>query len=483
MTTTPQLRSWKPRSYQKVGVKRMVSQACLGLLMKPGRGKTSVVLMAKRILQDAGYVKKTLVICPIRPMYNVWPKEPKKYEEFQHFKVNILHGKDKEAELKDDNADIYVVNPEGLEWLFGATIVKTDKGNKVVLDPVRVAYVTSKFQLLVVDESTKFKNYKSNRFKLMKQVIKKFKRRCIMTGSIRPKGLMDLFGQIYILDEGASLGQYITHYRQKYFYPSGFGGYEWSPKDNALEQIVEKLAPLCHVVDDAPEDLPRLLPDDIFIELSPSDRKIYDEMEDKLMIEAVEGKIVAANAAVASSKCRQIAAGAIYNGDGTYTRLHNSKYEALEDLIEQLAGSPLLVTYEYGFDADWLDKMGIPNITRLTPKEGANMIEKFGRGEIPVLAGNPKSISLGIDGLQHACADIAMLGITWDLLDYEQVIQRVQRSGNPNAVVTLHRILARNTKDEQVAKVLGVRDTEQVDFLRLLRLRSDSQSLLTLENH
>lgn len=416
-------------------------------------------------------------------MYNVWPKQPKDYAEFQHFKVNVLHGKDKEDALRDDSADIYVVNPEGLEWLFGASIEKTAKGNKIVLDPARVAYIKNKFQMLVVDESTKFKSYKTNRFKLLRQIVKFFRRRYILTGSPRPKSLMDLFGQIYILDEGAALGSYITHYREKFFYPTGYGGYEWAPKDDAMEKILDKLAPLCHVVDDAPEDLPRLLPDDIYVELPPEVRRLYDDMESDLMVEASEGKIVAANAAVASSKCRQIAAGAIYTGEGNYKRLHNSKYEALEDLIEQLAGSPLLVTYEFSFDADYLEKMKIPNITRLTPRESALVIEKFGKGEIPVLAGNPKSISLGIDGLQHACADIAMLGITWDLLDYEQVIQRVQRSGNPNAVVTLHRILARNTKDEQIAKVLSSRDIDQIDFLKLLRLRSDSQSLLILGNH
>jgi hypothetical protein len=467
---TKQSVSWKPRSYQLEAVKLMVRQAALGLFMKPGRGKTSVVLMALRILQDAGFVKKLLVVCPIRPMYTVWPNQPGDYDEFKHLRVKVLHGKKKDEALFEDDADIYVVNPEGLEWLFGATVEKTGRGNKIVLNHDRVQYIKNKFQMLVVDESTKFKNSQTNRFKLLRQVVKHFKRRYILTGSPRPKGMMDLFGQMFILDEGAALGSYITHYRQKFFHPAGFGGYDWQLNEGGYAQILERIKPLSYVVDNEEGlDLPELLPNDIWVNFDAATRSAYKRMEDDMMV----GEVVASNAAVASSKCRQICNGGLYASTeeekGTYKYVHTLKYDALKDLMEQL-DDPLLITYEFGFDRDYLVKeMGIPCISTGNAKKDAETIEKFSRGELPAVCGQPQSIALGIDGLQKNCADIAMLGVPWDLLNYEQVIQRVRRSGNKKSAVTLHRILVRDSVDERVIKVLDNRDREQVNFLTALR--------------
>jgi hypothetical protein len=458
----------------------MVRQACAGLLYKPGRGKTSVVLMAHRILQEMGYVNRMLVICPIRPMYRVWPNQPHDYAEFDHLRVGVLHGKNKDEVLANAaRYDILVINPDGLEWLLGATVIRGGKGNKVVLDPARVALVQKLFDVLVVDESTKFKNSQTNRFKMLRQFVKFFKRRYIMTGSPMPKGLMDLFGQIYILDEGSSLGEYITHYRKKFFYPSGYGGYEWSPKENAKDQILERIGPLVQVVDEAPEDLPKLLPNDIWVELPPDVRRMYDEMEEKMLTDGV----VAANAAVASSKCRQICNGGLFYGEernehgeltqaAGYKTIHDLKKKALEDLLEELAGNPVLITYEFQFDRKVMEEMGIPCISTGNAKHDSSMIDKFSRGEVVAVCGHPQSISLGIDGLQQHCRDICMYGINWSLENYEQVIDRVRRSGNPNDTVTLHRILVLNSVDERVVKVIDKRDSQQVDFLKALRTYS-----------
>jgi SNF2 family DNA or RNA helicase len=223
-----ELPSWKPRSYQAQGVKIMLSQASAGLLMDPGLGKTSCTYMALKILLEKGYIKRTLVICPLRPAYRVWPHQKDKYAEFADLRVCVLHGKDKDKLLADPNYDIYVVNPEGLDWLMA---------------PAKLPALKKMFDCLVVDESTKFKNPQTKRFKTLKAMIPHFKRRYILTGTPTPKGLMDLFGQVYIMDEGATLGRYITHYRNEFFYPSGFGGYDWKPMPDAAKRIGDKIAP------------------------------------------------------------------------------------------------------------------------------------------------------------------------------------------------------------------------------------------------
>lgn len=461
MLTNRQLPSWNPRSYQIIGVELMIKQACGGLLWKPGRGKTSVVYAAFRILQEKGYVDKMLVICPIRPAYRVWPHQCEDYADFAGLRVGVLHGKDKEKILASDDYDIYVANPEGLPWLLG--------------QQANAKRITALCGMLVVDESTKFKDPSTQRFKLLKQWVPKFRRRYILTGSPRPKSLMDLFGQVYIMDEGASLGRFITHYRTKFFYPSRFGGYDWTPAPGAQGQIMELIAPLVHVIDtEEGLGLPELIFNDIWVDLPPDAAKLYKSMEDELIAQVESGNVVAANAAVASGKCRQIANGTlIHTKEQEYTEVHPCKLDALADLMEQLGGEPLLVTYEFVADRQRIeDRLKIPNISSGNAQKDDLLIQQFSAGLLPAVQGHPQSISLGIDGLQKNCADIAMFGVNWSLLNYEQVIQRVRRSGNKKSAVTVHRILARGTVDERVVKVLDARERSQDSFMEMLRQMS-----------
>lgn len=463
-----QLPSWQPRSFQETGVELMIKQACAGLLWKPGRGKTTVFYMAFRILQDAKFVNKALVICPIRPAYRVWPHQCHDWAEFDHLRVGVLHGPQKDKVLASDDYDLYVINPEGLDWLF-----KPDTKGKP--DAARMKMLQEKFQVLLVDESTKFKNPQTRRFKVLRHAIPKFKRRYILTGSFRAKSLMDLFGQVYILDEGASLGRYITHFRTEFFYPSGYGGYDWTAQPGAIDRVIEKIAPLCHVMNSEEGlGLPELVFNDIYVDLPPQARRAYDQMEDLLMAEVASGQVVAANAAVASAKCRQIANGIVMHPGDEYDEVHEEKLNALKDLMEQLGGAPVMITYEYTADRDRIiDTVGAVNISSGNARKDDDNIAKFSRGELEAVIGHPQSIALGIDGLQKHCADIIMFGTTWSLELYEQVIQRVRRSGNKADTVTVHRILARNTIDERVIKVLDNRDAEQKDFLELLKEKSD----------
>lgn len=482
-TNEPPSDSWVPRSYQKVGVQLMLKQACAGLLYKPGRGKTSVAYMAIRILLEKKFIRRALIISPIRPMWNVWPVQKDKYREFRHLRVGVLHGDDRDAVLVSNDYDIYVINPDSLMWLTNAKKVKetyigkNKEGqsvekvrSKVITDPVRVKWLVEKFgDFLLVDESTDFRDKGTNRYKCLEAMLPKFKRRYILTGTPRPKSLMDLFGQIYILDEGDALGRFITHYRTKYFIPD-YTGFNYIPQPQAQERIMAKIAPLVQVVE-APIDLPELTFNDLWITLPPKARAIYDKMERELLVLIESNAVVASNAAVASSKCRQIANGGLYSSEekGVWADIHDEKLQALEDLLRQLQGAPLLITYEFQFDRTRIEeKLGIPCISTGNSKHDNKYIQLFSRGDCPAVLGHPQSISLGIDGLQDHCADIFMYGLTWNLLHYEQVINRVCRSGNPSKKVTVHRALALDTVEERVLEVLDVRDREQKDFMSVL---------------
>lgn len=478
MSSTQPAVSWIPRSFQKAGVVAMLKQACFGLLYKPGLGKTTVVYMACRILLEKGFVKRTLVVCPIKPAYRVWPHQKDKYLEFKHLRVGLLHGPNKEKVLADPNYDIYVINPEGLAWLLNVTMEEyiTQKGKKKrrpVFDRVRLAWLAQMFQMLVVDESTDFRYSDTTRFTLLKEIIKFMKRRYIMTGTPMPKTLMDLFGQIYILDQGDALGRFITHYRTTYFYPDPHVQYGWLPQPAAFERITKRIANQVQVVEHKGNiDLPEILFNDVWVDLPPEVMVRYRAMQRDLVALVESGSVVAANAAVASSKCRQIANGALYHSEveGEYTPLHDEKLEALRSIINELQGDPLLVTYEFQFDRDRIEEeLEAPCISTGNAKRDDALIERFSRGELAVVQGHPKSISLGIDGLQDNCHNIAMFGVTWNLLHYEQVIDRIRRHGSKSKFVTVHRILARGTVDERVLEVLDERERGQKDFMSVLK--------------
>lgn len=462
--STTELRSWTPRSYQERAVRLGVSQACAGFLLRPGMGKTTISYAIIKILKSKGLIKRTLVIAPLRVVYNVWPKQKNDWLEFADLRVHILHGKDRVKNLRNLDGDIYCINPEGLEWL--------DK-------PELLAWIREHFDVLIVDESTKFKNTGTERFRRLKSFIKYFKRRYILTGTFTPNGLLDLFGQVYLLDEGAALGRYITQYKTKYFYPTDYMGYNLAPHPWALEEIAKKIEPLTLVLDrEGNLEMPELLFNDIEVDLPPAAREQYQQMERHMLATLETELVVAANAAVATSKCRQIANGCLFTnaGDGTWTDVHDAKIDALKDLVEQLSGESVLVVYEFKPDLEKLRK-AFPNAVLLTggnATQDAKNISMFSSGFVQMGLGQFTSISLGIDGLQNKCRNVVMFGLTWNLQDYSQTIDRIWRQGQKADTVIVHRIIAKETVDSRVLQVLNDKDATQNNFLSLLkRMKGD----------
>lgn len=383
----------------------------------------------------------------------VWPKEAAMWDDFKHLRVEILHGKDKEKNLHKE-ADIYLINPEGLEWLFSHNLKKLGFNN------------------LTIDESTNFKACNTKRFKLLKRNLHIFKRRTILTGTPSPNGLMDLFSQIYILDDGASLGSYITHYRNSYFFPAGFGGYDWKLNPGAEKQIQEKIKPLVMRLEAKDYlELPELIENNIWVELPPDARKHYDKMEEEMLIKLKKGDIVAANAAATSTKCRQIASGGVYDADRNVHQIHMAKADAVKALVDELQGSPVLIAYDFDHDVTRLMAVlgkNTPNLSTATPKKAIEIEKAWNNGEIPVLLGHPASVGHGLN-LQGSGYHVVWHSLTWNFEHYDQFIKRVLRQGNKHKRVFVHHILAENTVDEAVLTALRYKDTTQKSLLAGLK--------------
>lgn len=447
---------YQPHDYQKRAIKFMIERACAGLFLDPGLGKTSIALAAFKILKSKSLVNRMLVVAPLRPARSVWPSEVDKWDDFTGLRIKVLHGADKQWSYIDES-DITVINPEGLSWLF-------DQAKQQRAWP---------WEMLVVDESTKFKHTNTKRFKLLKQFLDRFRRRYILTGTPAPNGLLDLFGQIYILDLGNALGRFITHYRLLYFDSVGYGGFTWIPKKGAEERIYAKLAPLVLRMDAADYlELPPLISNRIEVELPPEARKIYDAMEN-LLITAVENETVtAANIAAAGTKCRQIANGGIYRDDGRgWVHVHDAKIEAVVDLIEQLQGKPALIAYEFLHDLDRLKKAFGPRTPHLgggvSTKEQTRIEAAWNAGDIPILLAQPQSVAHGLN-LQGVGSSVIWYALTFNLEIYDQMVRRVWRQGQRERVV-VHHIVAKDTIDEAMMGALRAKDRTQRALLSALR--------------
>ena len=443
----PAKKLFNPRDYQKKAIKFFIERPAAGAFLDPGLGKTMITYCAYEILKKHRYVSGMLVVTLLRPAYEVWPAEITKWG--LPLNVQVLHGTKKNRQLRE-KADVYVINYEGLEWLLG----ELHRWNGPL-----------PFNMLVFDESSRLRNTNTKRFKLIRKLIGKFRRRYILTGTPTPRSLENIFGQIFALDGGKTFGPYVTGFRRKYGVEVSVNGKEdgptrWEILPKYEKAIYKKIAPLIIRFGDEELDMPKLIINDIFVDLPKKARIIYDDIDRDFITVINKDIVTAKNAGVRSQKCRQVANGGLYlkQGSDAATVIHDEKTNAVLEIIDELEGKPVLIGYEFHHDRDRLLKV-LPKGTPWIGGDGVSMtrqreiIKAWNHGDLPVLLGQIHSIAYGLN-LQESGYHIIMPSLIWDLEDYEQLIKRIWRQGQKAKKVFIHRIIARNTVDEIVVEAL-----------------------------
>ncbi len=405
---------YKPHPYQQAAIDRMLSTPKVGLFLGVGLGKTSIALTAVAELMRRGEAHKVLVVAPLRVAETTWTAEATKWEHTRHLRMSkVLGPAVKRRQALAAETDVFVINRENVQWL--------------------VEYYRKRwpFDMLVVDELSSFKAYDSKRFKALKSVLPMVKRVAALTATPCSNGLIDLWPQIYLLDEGARLGRYITAYREKFFTATGGSGYcrwGWTLNKGAEEAIHAAIGDLCMSM--SAEDyltLPPRIDRVVSVELPPMARRQYKVLEKELILALEQSDIVAGSAAILSGKLRQVANGACYDENGVAQPLHTAKLDALADLVESANGNPMLVFYEFRHDAiriyQHLQAHGLPLPSSV--KSEAD-IEKWNRGETPILLAHPASAAHGLN-LQAGGHVIVWFGLPWSLELYQQSCGRLHR--------------------------------------------------------
>jgi len=442
---------WKPHSYQETAIRLMVSTPFCGLFADMGVGKTATTLAALSLLKSKGLLKRALIVAPLRVAKFTWPDEIEKWVNFESLSYGVIHGVEKEKILRA-TTDISLINPEGLLWLL----------------PLLAKEKSFPYDVLIVDESSKFKSWTSQRFKKLKPLLGKFSRRIILTGTPATNGMMDLFAQMYIVDQGLALGKFITQYRNEFFEQKPWDQWGWYIKDGAEKDIYARIQhKIMRVTASDYLDMPAITVQDLWVELPPAAMKHYAMMENTLRVQVQGGTINASNAAVASGKCRQIASGFVYD-NGAATELHDAKFEALDDLLEELGDKRVLLFYNFEETRHKLiERYKCPVLGGDANEAQRQLLNDWNAGKIPLLIGHPASMSHGLN-MQEGGHHIVWFDPTYDLEHYLQANARLNRQGQKNPVF-IHRLLARGTLEKAIVARLEKKDDTQTGLLNALK--------------
>ena len=442
-----------PHDYQAFCIDYLLNHPAAGLFLKPGMGKTSTSLTAaERLMYDRFEVSKVLVIAPLRVAEDTWSRESQKWDHLRHLRISKVLGSEKErlAALSVE-ADVYCINRENVPWL------------------VKHYSLNWPFEAVIVDESSSFRNPSAQRFKALRKVRPLIRYIWELTGTPRPRSLLDLWAQIYLLDRGERLGKTMTEYKNRYFVPgrrNGYVVYEWIPRPGAEEEIYAKISDIC-VSMEAKDylDLPELVTTPRVVPLSPEVRELYEQMEREAVLELPEDVIDAGSAAAVNGKLLQIAGGAVYDEDHNVHELHAAKLDVLEDIMEEANGEPVLVAYWYKHERDRI-MARFPQAVQLKDSE---TIAAWNRGEIPMLLVHPAGAGHGLN-LQDGGHIVVWFGPTYDGELNEQLIDRLYRQGQKETTSVIY-LVAEGTVDLDAMASLEAKANGQDAMMKAIKAR------------
>ncbi len=450
--------NFKPHPYQQMAVKWILDNPKNGLFLSMGLGKTVITLTAiQKLMYDRFEVSRVLVIAPIRVAQSTWPSEIQKWQHTQSLTYSLVLG-DRSNRIKalGQDVDIYIINRENVAWL--------------------VDYWQSDwpYDMVVIDELSGFKSPQAKRFKALRKVMPLVTHFVGLTGTPTPKGLPDLWSQIYLMDQGERLGRSLKVFRNRYLLPgrcNGYVVYDWKLQPDAKRRITDAISDICMSLKS--KDWLTLPPCSYLIHEVELPKKVmahYMRFEREKILELTENDVITgANAGVISNKLLQYTGGAVYDDDHNVQVIHDVKLSALEDLMESANGEPVLVFYYFRHEYSRIIERFQDDYT-IGTIEGTTDVQKWNNGEIDMLLVHPASVGHGLNLQQGGSIIVWYTLPNWSLELYQQANARLYRQGQTRPVRVYH-IIAKGTIDEDVMKSLDKKDTTQQALIEALKGR------------
>lgn len=457
------MQQFHPHPYQQTGIDAILEKPGVALWMEMGLGKTVVTLTAiDQLIYDRLEIDKALIVAPKKVAEATWQDEAAKWEHLQHLRISTVLGTEKQRKAAlAAQADIYIINRENIPWLVHTLGRRWD------------------FDMVVLDEASSFKNHAAQRFKALKAVRPRVHKVVELTGTPRPNSLLDLWAQIYLLDQGERLGRYITHYRKTYFWPTE---YSYEPREGAAEAVEGRIKDIVLSFKTADHlALPEKIIDDIPVVLDTTAQRIYKKLEKDYLLEVNGETITAQQAATLTGKLLQLCNGSIYSEEGRAIPIHRCKLDAFDELIDALDGQKALVFYGFRFDEEQLTETlktrhrGL----RFAVLDNEHDVADWNAGKLDVLLAHPASCAYGLN-LQQGGHHLIWYSLPWSLELYAQGEARLYRQGQTQSVI-VHRLIVKGGADEMVVKALNRKDSSQNALMQAVKThiqaaqRGDSQ--------
>ena len=434
-------------AYQEKAVDFVLCNSGAALWIDMGLGKTVSTLTALSDLQRDKKITKTLVIAPLRVATHTWPTEIATWSHID-MRYTVLAGLTAPKRLKalDDDTDLHIINRENIPWL---------------VDQLGQSWP---YDCVVIDESSSFKSHTSKRWKALRKVLGKVKRMVQLTGTPAPNALLELWPQLYLLDQGQRLektrGKFLTKYCTLVGNPQWN---QWAVKPDRADAIHRAVADVVLRMNaDDYLDLPERIDINVPVVLPPKGRKAYEDMKRDFLVAYDGGDILSVNAAVQCNKLLQICNGNLYTEDGDFINIHAAKLDALIDIVEA-ANEPVLIAYSYKSDLSKI-KGAIPYAVVLD--KDPSVIDRWNKKQIPVLLTHPASAGHGLN-LQKGGSLIVWYGLSYSLELYQQFNARLHRQGQTKPVRVMH-LLAENSADYAVLDALKNKCETQDSLLNVV---------------
>lgn len=441
--------------YQDFATRHIIENKACGLFIDMGLGKTAATCTAvDQLMYEDFEIEKVLVIAPKTVALNTWPAEVKKWDHLNHLKLSVIDGSaTKRVAALNVKADIYLIARDNVAWLV------THYGTAFPYD------------MVIIDESSSFKDQDTKRFRALKGIRPKVKRMVLLTGTPAPESLMDLWSQLYLLDKGERLGTTLTGYREAYFIQKHNGrGYKVRPQ--SVKEIYDRISDVC--ISMKTEDyltLPGRIEHVINLQFDQALQDKYDDFEEeqimKMFVAPQTGEpveITAVNAGVLVNKLLQFANGAVYDIDRNVHHIHDLKLDALGELIEAAQGQPVIVFYQYIHDRDRILKKFSGRL--LT---GPKDVDDWNAGKIPLFVLHAASAGHGLN-LQDGGHIVIWFGLTHSAEKYQQANKRVDRQGQKK-ITMIYKIVCSDTWDFKVMDNLARKADGQNELMEAVKAR------------
>lgn len=443
--------------YQTRAVEWCLNNPRCGLFLPMGAGKTVITLSAIARLKQNGLIDKVLIIAPVRVARTTWPAEIEKWDHTKSLTYSVVDGDAKKrTRALEQDSDIYIIGKEQVVWLC-ETVGKSWP-----------------FDMVVVDELSTFKNNQAQRFKALKKQVKKFKRFIGLTGTPAPRGIPDLWSQMFLIDCGKRLGKSIGAFRKQYLIPersNGYIVYSWAIRDGAQKEIEEKISDVVMSLDSSEcVELPDINYINVPIVLPKTVKKRYDNFKKDLVLEISTTDVSASNLGVLCGQLLQFASGQIYTHDPSLPvdTIHDEKLKVLSDILTSANGEPVIIYYYYKHELDRIINLLESNNLRYSTLEKDSDLARWNNHELDVLLLHPASAGHGLNLQAGGSVLIWYTLPNFNLELYQQSNARLYRQGQREKVRVYH-LLVDDSIDVDMMNALEKKDVTQSTLLEALR--------------